>query len=136
VIVLDASVWVSTLRSSDVNFAASRDWLAGWNDDGKLIYVPRLFLAEVSGAVARTSGMPGVGRKAVEDALGNPFVSLVTADDALLDSAARYAADLLLRGTDAVYVALAVRLQLPLITWDQEQLSRAATLIEVRTPAI
>jgi predicted nucleic acid-binding protein len=48
--------------------------------------------------------------------------------------AARCALDLRLRGADAVYVAVAHSLQVPLITWDREQLTRAAGRIAVRTP--
>ena len=39
-----------------------------------------------------------------------------------------------LRGADATYVAVAQRLDLPLITWDREQLERASRLITVRSP--
>jgi predicted nucleic acid-binding protein len=41
-----------------------------------------------------------------------------------------------LKGSDAVYVALAERMGIPLITWDNEQLARGAAVIDVRTPTI
>jgi predicted nucleic acid-binding protein len=44
------------------------------------------------------------------------------------------AADLGLRGADAVYVALAHQLGLTLVTWDREQLTRTASMIVSRTP--
>ena len=49
--------------------------------------------------------------------------------------ATRLAAILSLRGADAVYVALAELLGGSLVTWDQEQLARAARTITVQTPA-
>jgi predicted nucleic acid-binding protein len=49
-------------------------------------------------------------------------------------TAASLAADVRLRGGDAVYVAAARRLDLPLITWDSEQRQRAAGLVVVRAP--
>jgi predicted nucleic acid-binding protein len=134
--VLDASVWVSTLRTSDVNHVVSRRWVVDWTGAGNRIRVPRLFLAEVAGAVARTSAEPAIGRKAITDIVTNPAMEVHSVDDILVDLASQYAADLLLRGSDAVYVALANRLDLPLITWDNEQLTRAAKVIDVRTPTI
>ena len=40
-----------------------------------------------------------------------------------------------LRGADAVYVALALLMNSPLVTWDKEQLTRAAPIIETLAPA-
>ena len=48
--------------------------------------------------------------------------------------AAELASELRLRGADAVYVAMTHRLGVPLVTWDREQLERAAVRIEARTP--
>jgi predicted nucleic acid-binding protein len=39
-----------------------------------------------------------------------------------------------LRGADAVYVALARRLGMPLVTWDAEQRERAKPVVRVVTP--
>jgi predicted nucleic acid-binding protein len=136
VIVLDASVWVSSLKTADVNHVISRQWIAAWMSAGESILVPRSFLTEVGGAVARTSRLPDLGQKAIADVLGNPAIRLISVDDALVDLASRRAVGMLLRGADAVYVALAERLRIPLVTWDQEQLVRAASVIEVRRPTI
>jgi predicted nucleic acid-binding protein len=40
---------------------------------------------------------------------------------------------LTIRGTDAIYVALAQRLGIPLVTWDNEQIQRGGPLIDVLT---
>jgi predicted nucleic acid-binding protein len=51
---------------------------------------------------------------------------------------ARTAADLAsrfrLRGADAIYIAAASTLGLPLVTWDVEQRQRAARVIDVVSP--
>jgi predicted nucleic acid-binding protein len=135
VIVLDASVWVSALRPQDVNHGVSDQWLAQCTGAGNGIVVPTLFLAEVGGAVARRAGASGLGRQAIADILADTTIQLVAVDHVLAESAARHAADLLLRGADAIYVALAEQLGIPLITWDQEQLTRAASQIAVQTPS-
>ena len=48
--------------------------------------------------------------------------------------AAQVAVDLHLRGADAVYVATAQRLSVPLVTWDREQLDRSSVVIEAYEP--
>jgi predicted nucleic acid-binding protein len=48
--------------------------------------------------------------------------------------AAQFAARYKLRGADAVYVALAHDLRMPLVTWDDEQRTRAGKVVGVRTP--
>jgi len=44
------------------------------------------------------------------------------------------AANLGLRGADAVYIALAQQLGVTLVTWDREQLTRGAAMVLTRTP--
>ena len=67
--------------------------------------------------------------------LGIGGVRLVAVDRQLADGAARLAARLRLRGADAVYVALAERLDLPLVTLDSQQLERGGSVIDVRRPS-
>jgi predicted nucleic acid-binding protein len=55
-------------------------------------------------------------------------------DEAAATTSATLAVDLRLRGADAPYVALGLHLGLPLVTWDQEQMTRAASVIQTRTP--
>lgn len=132
--VVDASVWVSRLVPQDVHHAQSRSWLEQYTAAGKLLVAPVLLLPEVAGAVARRTGLSELGQQAIQAILRIPGLHLVTLDGRLGLEAARLAADLRLRGADAVYVAVAHRLRLPLITWDEEQRLRAATAIVVRTP--
>jgi predicted nucleic acid-binding protein len=49
-------------------------------------------------------------------------------------AAARVAGRLRVRGADAVYIAAAAGLRLPLVTWDVEQRERAAGFVEVLVP--
>jgi predicted nucleic acid-binding protein len=55
-------------------------------------------------------------------------------DHDLAQAAARLAADHALRGADAVYMALALELSLPLITLDNEQLTRSSGVITASKP--
>ena len=132
--VVDASVWVSRLVPHDVHHAASRQWLLQELADGHLLVAPVLLLAEVAGAVSRRTARPLLARRTTRSLLRLPGLRLVPLGRRLGPEAAELAADLGLRGADAVYVATARRLGLPLVTWDVEQRERAARLIAVRAP--
>jgi len=132
--VVDASVWVSFFVSADTHHEVSLDWLERQFDEQGLLVGPDFLLAEVAGAIARRSGRARMGVAAIERMLGLPELELFGTDRQLCLNAARLAADLRLRGADAIYVATAQMLGLPLITWDSELLERAAPAVEVREP--
>lgn len=132
--VVDASVVVSRIVSGDVNHAASRAWLTRHVSDGGLLISPVLLLPEVAGAIARRIGGHRLARRAVETLLRMPALRLVPVDDVLARTAASLAGRLRLRGADAIYIAAAAMLRLPLVTWDVEQQARAAHVIEILAP--
>jgi predicted nucleic acid-binding protein len=134
--VVDASVWVSRLVLQDAFHQASRRWLDEYTAGGGVLVVPVLLLPEVAGAIARRTGDPRLGRRAVDGLLRLPVLRVVPLDRHLGEESARLAADLSLRGADAVYVGVARQLGIPLVTWDQEQQGRAGGVITVRTPEI
>ena len=133
-IVLDASVWVSAVVPTEARHVTSHDWLASWTEAGHRLVVPDLFIVEVTGTIARRRGDPQAGRQTLRDLRSDPAFDIVTPTRSTWTIAAGLAADLLLRGADAVYLAVALERGLPLITWDQEILLRAGTTIDVRTP--
>ena len=73
--------------------------------------------------------------RALSEVSRMPTVRLVALAQTGAVLAARLAALLRLRGADAVYVALATELAMTLVTWDREQLERAANAARVRTPS-
>jgi predicted nucleic acid-binding protein len=133
--VVDASVVVSRLVLHDANHEASRQWLTRHIAAGGLVIAPALLLPEVAGAVARRTGQPRLARRAVDAVLRLPELRLVPVDDVLARTAARLAGKLRVRGADAIYIAVAAGLRLPLVTWDSEQRDRAGRLVEVLIPA-
>lgn len=134
-VVIDASVWVSRFVIHDPNHAASTRWLATTTSAEGLLAAPTLVLPEVAGPIARITGSPRLAQRVVARMLSVGGVRIVALDRQLADGAARLAARLRLRGADAVYVALAERLGLPLVTLDAQQLERGASVIEVQRPS-
>ena len=132
--VVDASVVVSNLVPHDVHHSASRAWLTRHVSDGGLVVAPALLLPEIAGAIVRRTGVPRLARRAVEAVLRLHAFRLVPMDAVLAGTAAELAGRLRLRGADAVYIAAAAALRLPLVTWDVEQREGAARVIQVVTP--
>ncbi len=124
-VVVDASVWVSRLVSDDVFHGTVKQWMAEQREQNIEFVSPFLLLAEIGGAISRRTSIPALGLEAIQQVEKLPGVRLVEMDNALLQDAARLAAELGLRGADATYVAVAARLKLPLITLDTDQKAKA-----------
>lgn len=132
--VIDASVWVGALHQQDAHHAASARWLNQHVVQSVRLVTPTLALAEVAGAIRRRTGSAAAGLRAAADLAATPVLQLVPLDAALATEAAEVAATYALRGADAVYVAVARRFNLPLVTWDQEVEARAGRFIQVIHP--
>lgn len=101
---------------------------------GRSIVVPDLFMVEVAGTIARRRNDPSLGLAALRALRANTSLRVVSVTPTTWAQSAELAARHLLRGADAVYVALAIQERLPLVTWDQAVLSNAAEVVDVRTP--
>ena len=92
-------------------------------------------MAEVAGAFGRpVDGSKADALVALRTVLDERWIERFELDDELAEAAARAAAHCRIREGDALYVALAQELDIPLITWDDQLLDRARVLVDVRTP--
>jgi predicted nucleic acid-binding protein len=132
--VVDASVWVSRVVPADTHHPASRAWLDREIEGGNLLVAPALLLAEVAAAISRRTARPRLARRVTAELERIPEIRLVSMDGELARAAALLAADLGLRGADAIYVAVARRLRLPLVTWDGEQRDRGRRVVRIASP--
>ena len=135
-VVVDASIWVANLVNKDVFNHLSRAWLERQHSQGIELLAPVFLLTEVAGVISRQTGEPELARRAVEALSSLPGLTLVRLSDTLVQDATRLATELGLRGADALYVAVADYLEVPLATFDQDQRQRASTILaEVIVPA-
>src|SRR5687768_165418 len=132
--VIDASVLVSRFIPTDINHQASLGWFNQELSQGNSLVVPILVLAEIAGAISRRTGQPQYGHQAVALLHATPTLQIIPIDASLGQLATHVAANLELKGADAIYVALASQLGLPLVTWDKEQLNRGSRLVATHTP--
>lgn len=130
----DASLWVSRFLSDDVFHEASRSWLARVVAEGAPLLAPTTLLAEVFGAIARRTGNSALAAECVDQIRRVPTLQVVAIDAQLGDVAAEVAATYRLRGGDAIYVAVAQHLRLPLVSWDDEQVTRAEGAVAAFRP--
>ena len=133
-VVIDASVWISRILTQDSNHQAAVAWIDQHLLSGGLLVAPILLVTETAAAVSRITGLPSRGHLAVSGLYAIAELSLAQIDQVLVDEATDLAADLQLRGADAYYVAVAKRLSLALVSFDHEQLVRAAAIITTIRP--
>jgi predicted nucleic acid-binding protein len=133
--VVDASVWVGVFHTGDVHHEIALLLLHQVIAKRVDVHVPNLALAEVAGVFARQTGSSAAARRTVRAVLSVPGLQRHGFDDELADQACAIAGRCRLRGADAVYVALAAQLRVPLVSLDQEILERAARIVSALTPA-
>jgi predicted nucleic acid-binding protein len=133
-IVVDASVWVSFLIAHDAHHGESKAWINDWASAGRRFAVPDLFLIEIGAAIARRFRSQRSAELAVTEIQDGGLFTLHRLEGGLMADATSLAIHLQLRAADAVYVALAHSLHLPLVTWDLEQRQRAGAVIPVLNP--
>jgi len=132
---VDASVFLNAFNPYESGHEESYRFLARIRGEPAPIVVPTLLLPEVAAAVARGREDATLAREfaATLGQLSN--VVLIPLDAALAQEAVNMAAQHRLRGSDAVYVAVAQRFGSVLVTRDREQRERIGALLMARTPA-
>jgi predicted nucleic acid-binding protein len=132
--IVDASVWVSRFIIFDAFHQPSFRWLEDYLSTGEIAVAPAILLVEVAGAVSRRTGQPAEGLRAASSIQRLPYSRLVPMQAQLVQMSAQLAAEQRLRGADALYVALAHLLGLPLVTWDRQQRGQDGHGIIALTP--
>jgi predicted nucleic acid-binding protein len=131
---IDASVFVNAFNAGEQGHATSRALLAAIQNAAEPVVVPTLLLVEVASAIARIQhdSLEGVRYASAISAL--PHVTLISLSATLARNAAEVAANLLVRGSDGVYLVVAEMYATTLISLDKEQLTRGARIATCQTP--
>lgn len=127
--VIDASVWVSVFLLDDAHHQESSLWMDQTLRDRTPIQCPAILLPEVAGPVSRRARSARLGHDAIRYLMALPQLTIVPMSSELALSSARLAANLNLKGADAVYVALADICNATLVTLDDEQRTRASQIV-------
>jgi predicted nucleic acid-binding protein len=133
-VVIDASVYVSRMHRQEANHLESVRLLRVVAARRVSVVCPEILFPEVAAAVARGLDDTELGYRAAAHLRTLPGHRFIAVDRALSGLAARLAAEYRLRGSDAIYAALAHREGAYLVTWDRQQRERAAGVVETMTP--
>lgn len=132
---VDASVFLNAFNPYEVGHKESHRLLTLLQEQATPIVVPTLLLPEVAAAIGRGRQDADLAREFVTTLIRLPHLVLIPLDITLAQQAADVAAQYRLRGSDAVYVAIALRFGSTLITLDREQRERVAEVLPTRYPA-
>jgi len=133
-VTIDASVFVSAFTPTEPAHQVSKAFMLGVREQSIPIIVPVLVLPEISAALSRGQGKPELGKAFVQELRNFPNTTFIDVDDNIAILAVEIAANNRLRGSDAVYAAVALRFGTELITLDREQLDRLPKVLPVRAP--
>jgi predicted nucleic acid-binding protein len=131
--VLDASVAVASVQTTSTAYGAARACIARILVGTDAIVVPAIFEVEVTAALARG----GVAALDVARFAGPLLANarVVTVGPRFARAAARLASTASLRGMDAIYVTVASREGVDVVTLDRDVLSRASRVgVTARAP--
>jgi len=131
---VDASVFLNAFNPSEAGHTESQRVLAWLQEQSTPIIVPTLVLPEVAATISRVRGDAALARDFASALSRLPNLVLVNLDPTLARQAAEAAAQYRLRGSDAVYAAVALRFGSVLVTLDREQRERLDQVLTSRYP--
>jgi len=131
---IDASVFLNAFNPYEAGYEDSNRLLAWLQEQAVPIIVPMLLLPEVAAAISRGREEEALAREFAASLSHLPHLVWVPLDMALAQQAVDVAAQHRLRGSDAIYVAVAVRFGCTLVTLDREQRERASPALTARYP--
>jgi len=134
-VTIDASVFVSAFTPTEPAHQASKAFMMNVREQSIPIIVPMLVLPEISAALSRGQGKPELGKAFVQELKSFPNTTFIDVDETVASLAVDIAANNRLRGSDAIYAAVALRFGTELITLDREQLERLPEVLPVRSPS-
>jgi predicted nucleic acid-binding protein len=133
-VTVDASVFVNAFSPTEQGSDQSVEFIAMLRSQGIPILQPTLFLPEVIASVARKKDNVQLALRLGQELRNFSSLMLIPLDENLADFASEVAANHRLRGSDAIYAAVALRFGTELITLDKEQLDRLPKVLPVRAP--
>ena len=134
-VTVDASVFVNALSPDEDGSDESAEFISQLKQEGVVLIQPTLFIPEVVASIARKQDSTNIALEVLYELKKFPQLTLVDLNDDFSDFASEVAANNRLRGSDAIYAAVALRFGTELITLDKEQLARLPKILRVTVPS-
>ena len=132
---IDASVFLNAFNPAENGSQISKEVLAQLQAASIPLVAPTLLLPEIAAAISRGQNNPELARQFAITLTRLPHLVLIPLDQSLAKQALEIAALYRLRGSDAVYAAVAQRFACPLVTLDREQHDRVRAVIKTFYPS-
>ena len=126
---IDASVFLNAFNPVESGSEISKEMLAQLQSQAVPLIAPTLLLPETAAAISRGQNNPDLARQFATTLQRLPNLVLIPLDQILAQQAVDIAALHRLRGSDAIYATVAQRFACPLVTLDQEQHDRVASVL-------
>ena len=134
-VTVDASVFVNAFSPTEAGSDTSLALIDQLRQKGLMLIVPTLLLPEIAATIARKQGQADLALVLTDQVRKLPNLTLVPLDETLADSSSEVAVHHRLRGSDAVYAAVALRFGSLLVTLDNEQGERLKDVLSVYSPS-
>jgi predicted nucleic acid-binding protein len=132
---VDASVFLNAFNPYEAGYDVSHQLLAEFQARLIPIIVPTLLLTEAGAAIGRGRQDSQLAQQFVAALRRLPHLMFIPLDITLAQHAAEIAGEHRLRGSDAVYAAVAQRFGSTLVTLDQQQRERVGDVLSTLYPA-
>jgi predicted nucleic acid-binding protein len=135
-VVLDASVWVSREIPTDPNHLAATMWANQHLQAAGYFTEPAWLLAEVAAAVSRQLSPQdaGIALALLSRLRRRHVMRFLSISSSLMRDTINIATNYGIRAGDAIYVAVARQLSIPLVSFDSDHLTKAISIITVIRP--
>ncbi len=133
-IVVDTSVWLAGMLPVDVHFRETQPFMELVRLDRVRLHAPAHFPAEVAGVLSRIGEPEQFISETIQIISSIQLFTIHSISMPLGLLAADIARLARIRGSDAVFLALAATLDLPLVTWDKQQRERGRVFGRTMTP--
>ena len=131
---IDASVFIASLRLSELAYAESWACLQAIQKNMVEVICPTLVLPECAAAIIRPTQDQQLASDVIQKISIFPLMHLISLTQPLANRAAEIAIECRLRGADAIYVAVAEFYSTQLISLDYEMLERGKQLVKTIKP--
>jgi predicted nucleic acid-binding protein len=133
-LVVDASVWVAASLLEEPYHKQATGFLAQHQALGTPIFLPRIGVVEIACAIARRVGDAQKATAVARAVVEIPSLVLWDIDETVMAEAVTVGALSRLRGSDAVYAAIAKLSGSSIVTYDEEMLARVAPFVKAVRP--
>ena len=127
-VVVDSNVFIASLIEGDKFYKASIDFIEKMNNEELIFHISMIIPIEVSCAIARRIGAKEAkeSEEIIHNWIKEKKIVVYELNEKRMNESQNYGTKYKLKGMDAIIVQLALELNIPLITFDNEIIERAS----------